>query len=39
VTSKFLRAVTQGGQHRLVSPRTGRVVARVPAAELFDRIC
>ncbi|HCU93009.1 MAG TPA: adenosylcobalamin-dependent ribonucleoside-diphosphate reductase [Actinobacteria bacterium] len=39
VTGRFMRAVTQGAQHRLVSPRTGRVVARLPAAELFERIC
>lgn len=39
VSGRFMRAVTQGAQHRLVSPRTGRVVARVPAAELFERIC
>ncbi len=38
VTGRFMRAVTQRGQHTLVSPRTGRVVARVPAAELFERI-
>ena len=39
VTSRFMRAVTRGGRHRLVNPRTGRVTATVGAAELFDRIC
>jgi len=39
VTSRFMRAVTRGGRHSLVNPRTGRVTAMVPAAELFDRIC
>lgn len=39
VTDAFLRAVGRGGTHRLVNPRTGRTVARVPAAELFDAIC
>ncbi len=27
------------GLHRLVNPRTGKIVARMPAAELFDAIC
>lgn len=39
VTDRFLRAVEKSGAHQLVSPRTGRAVGRVPAAELFDRIC
>jgi ribonucleoside-diphosphate reductase alpha chain len=39
VTSRFMHAVTRGGRHRLVNPRTGRVTAILPAAELFDRIC
>ena len=39
VTGQFMRAVARGGQHRLVNPRTGRGVARLPAAELFERIC
>lgn len=39
VTDAFLRAVTRGGTHRLVNPRTGRVVAEVSATELFDEIC
>ncbi|MBX7435500.1 adenosylcobalamin-dependent ribonucleoside-diphosphate reductase [Mycobacterium sp. Y57] len=39
VTDAFLRAVERGGTHRLVNPRTGRTVARMPAAELFDAVC
>ncbi|BBX74955.1 vitamin B12-dependent ribonucleoside-diphosphate reductase [Mycobacterium shinjukuense] len=39
VTHAFLRAVERNGTHRLVNPRTGKTVARVPAAELFDAIC
>ncbi len=39
VTDAFLRAVERGGTHRLVNPRTGRTVARMPAADLFDAIC
>jgi len=39
VPDRFLRAVARGDTHRLVNPRTGRVVARVPAADLFEEIC
>ena len=39
VTDAFLRAVERNGTHRLINPRTGRTVARVPATELFERIC
>ncbi len=39
VTDAFLRAVERGGAHRLVNPRTGKTVAQIPAAELFDAIC
>ena len=39
VTDAFLRAVTHDGPHRLINPRTGKTVARVPAAELFTAIC
>lgn len=39
VGDAFLRAVERGGAHRLVNPRTGKTVARMPAAELFDAIC
>lgn len=38
-TDAFLRAVERGGSHRLVNPRTGKAVGRVPAADLFDTIC
>ena len=38
-TDAFLRAVERGGEHRMVNPRTGKTVARIPAAELFDAIC
>src|SRR5271166_2343668 len=39
VTDAFLRAVERNGTHRLVNPRTGKTVARIPAAELFGAIC
>lgn len=39
VTDAFLRAVERNGTHRLVNPRTGGTVARIPAAELFESIC
>jgi ribonucleoside-diphosphate reductase alpha chain len=39
VTDAFLRAVTRDGPHRLINPRTGKTVARVPAADLFTAIC
>ena len=39
VTDAFLRAVQRGGTHRLINPRTGATVARVPAADLFDTVC
>lgn len=39
VTDAFMRAVESGGTHRMVNPRTGKTVARVPAAKLFDVIC
>jgi ribonucleoside-diphosphate reductase alpha chain len=39
VTDAFMRAVERDGTHRLVNPRTGRTVARVPARELFGAIC
>ena len=39
VTDAFLRAVERDGAHRLVNPRTGKTVGRIPAAELFERIC
>jgi ribonucleoside-diphosphate reductase alpha chain len=39
VTDAFVRAVVRDGPHRLVNPRTGRTVGRMPARELFDAIC
>lgn len=39
VSDAFMRAVQDGGTHRLVNPRTGTVVAEMPAGNLFDRIC
>jgi ribonucleoside-diphosphate reductase alpha chain len=39
VNDAFLRAVTRGGTHRLINPRTGKTVARVLAADLFTAIC
>jgi ribonucleoside-diphosphate reductase alpha chain len=39
VTDAFMRAVERGGDHRVVNPRTGKTVARMPATELFDAIC
>lgn len=35
----FLRAVERNGMHRLVNPRTGKTVEKIPAAELFAAIC
>lgn len=39
VGDAFMRAVERGGSHRLVNPRTGKTVARVPAEEVFTAIC
>ncbi len=39
VSDAFLRAVERGGVHRLINPHTGKAVARIPAADLFDGIC
>ncbi len=38
VTDAFMRAVEADGVHRLVNPRTGRVVRELPARRLFDLI-
>lgn len=38
VTDEFLRGVLERRPHALVNPRTGRVVATVPARRLFDAI-
>jgi ribonucleoside-diphosphate reductase alpha chain len=39
VTDAFMRAVERGATHGVVNPRTGKTVARLPAAKLFDIIC
>jgi ribonucleoside-diphosphate reductase alpha chain len=39
VSDQFLRAVERGGTHRLVNPRAGKVVGKVPAEDLFSAIC
>ncbi|WP_208415641.1 adenosylcobalamin-dependent ribonucleoside-diphosphate reductase [Saccharomonospora amisosensis] len=39
VSDAFLRAAESGGTQWLVNPRSGRKVARVPAAELLDAMC
>ena len=39
VTDAFMRAVERGAEHRLVNPRTGRTVGRMPARVLFDTVC
>ena len=39
VTDAFMRAVERGATHRVINPRTGKTVARLPAAKLFDIIC
>jgi ribonucleoside-diphosphate reductase alpha chain len=38
VTDAFLRGAVEHRSHELVNPRTGRVVATVPAGHLFDAI-
>jgi ribonucleoside-diphosphate reductase alpha chain len=38
LTEEFMRKVEEGGEHQLVNPRTGQVVRKVPARELFDQI-
>ncbi len=39
VTDAFMRAVERGATYRVINPRTGKTVARRPAAKLFDIIC
>ena len=39
VTDAFMRAVERDATHRVINPRTGKTVARLPAAKLFDIIC
>ena len=38
VTDAFMTAVQRGDRYALVHPRTGQVLARVPAREVFDEI-
>lgn len=38
ITDRFMEAVERDEEYDLVSPRTGQVVRRVPAREVFDRI-
>ncbi|HLV58123.1 MAG TPA: adenosylcobalamin-dependent ribonucleoside-diphosphate reductase [Natronosporangium sp.] len=38
VDDEFMRAVEADAAHRLVNPRTGKVVRELPARQLFDRI-
>ncbi|MGB9875726.1 MAG: vitamin B12-dependent ribonucleotide reductase [bacterium] len=38
LTEEFMRKVEEGGEHQLINPRTGQVVRKVPARELFDQI-
>ena len=39
VSDPFLRAVEHNREHRLINPRTGKTVRRVPAVDLFTAIC
>ncbi|WP_242676717.1 adenosylcobalamin-dependent ribonucleoside-diphosphate reductase [Rhodococcus sp. ABRD24] len=39
VTDAFLRSVEAGGSQTLINPRTGAIVDRIPASEIFDAIC
>jgi ribonucleoside-diphosphate reductase alpha chain len=39
VDDRFMRAVERGDRHRLINPRTGRIVAQISAADLFTAIC
>lgn len=38
ITDEFMRAVKENAQHNLLDPRTGDIVASIPAAELFEAI-
>ncbi|HHY93598.1 MAG TPA: hypothetical protein GX513_01115, partial [Firmicutes bacterium] len=38
ITEEFMDAVQKDGEYDLISPRTGRAVARLRAREVFDRI-
>ena len=39
VTDAFMRAIERGATYRVINPRTGKTVARLPASKLFDIIC
>lgn len=39
IPGSFMRAVANGGRHRVIHPRTGRTVARPNAAVTFEHIC
>jgi len=39
VTDAFMEKVDQGGDYPLINPRTGQETKRLPAREVFDRIC
>ncbi|MCX8205161.1 MAG: adenosylcobalamin-dependent ribonucleoside-diphosphate reductase [Candidatus Nezhaarchaeota archaeon] len=36
VTDRFMEAVKEGGDYPLINPRTGEVVRRLPARDVFD---
>jgi len=38
LTEEFMRALQEGREYDLINPRTGKVVRRLPAAEVFDLI-
>jgi len=39
ITDKFMKAVRKNKDYNLVSPRTGKEVGKINAAEVFDMIC
>lgn len=38
LTDRFMRAVQRRHTYALINPRTGRVVRRIPAEQIFDRL-
>ena len=38
LTDKFVQALEEGGEYELVDPATGKVAAKLPAAEVFEKI-
>lgn len=38
ITDAFMRALAQGQSYAVINPRTGRRVARLPAARVYDRL-